>query len=167
MNKIEVQRKDFPEWKVTAVYVSQDGACLRCGRSLADGFQRHHKDSNRSNNSVENLELVCVACHRATFAKDSIDKHRDQERYVLDKLNTTIQNALDGKVAGAVVEKLVDACTMSLKVSRQVNELDQGVEYPPASIGIFSKFKEREAQLDSYVEGFRAGSLATQKVLKE
>jgi hypothetical protein len=43
-------------------------ACERCGklRPETDGFVfcTHHKDENRYNNSLDNLEVLCKRCHQ-------------------------------------------------------------------------------------------------------
>ena len=42
--------------------------CNRCGKDLTDAKRgewcSHHKDHNRSNNTIENLELLCKRCHQ-------------------------------------------------------------------------------------------------------
>lgn len=37
--------------------------CSRCGNNDARVLDAHHKDFNRRNNSVENLEWLCKNCH--------------------------------------------------------------------------------------------------------
>lgn len=38
--------------------------CERCGhKSRTSELPRHHKDEDRSNNSPENLEIICQSCH--------------------------------------------------------------------------------------------------------
>jgi hypothetical protein len=37
--------------------------CERCGYSKAEILQVHHKDRNRKNNELVNLELICPNCH--------------------------------------------------------------------------------------------------------
>jgi 5-methylcytosine-specific restriction endonuclease McrA len=38
--------------------------CVRCGRYKYPSRQNiHHKDENRLNNTLENLEVLCVRCH--------------------------------------------------------------------------------------------------------
>lgn len=37
--------------------------CERCNFSVLDILQVHHKDRNRNNNDVHNLELLCPNCH--------------------------------------------------------------------------------------------------------
>ena len=38
-------------------------ACQRCGGTTT--LQRHHKDKNPTNNSPENVEVLCNPCHAA------------------------------------------------------------------------------------------------------
>lgn len=45
----------------------------KCNRCFDESFMplnRHHKDRNRSNNSIENLEVLCPKCH----AKEHINE---------------------------------------------------------------------------------------------
>ena len=37
--------------------------CETCGYSKIQILQVHHKDRNRKNNELENLELICPNCH--------------------------------------------------------------------------------------------------------
>lgn len=37
--------------------------CERCGYDKYEILQIHHKDRNRKNNNIENLELICPNCH--------------------------------------------------------------------------------------------------------
>lgn len=37
--------------------------CERCGYFKYEILQVHHKDRNRSNNSIDNLEIICPNCH--------------------------------------------------------------------------------------------------------
>ena len=37
--------------------------CERCGYNKYEILHIHHKDRNRSNNNLENLELICPNCH--------------------------------------------------------------------------------------------------------
>jgi len=37
--------------------------CEKCGYNKHEVLQIHHKDRNRSNNEIENLELICPNCH--------------------------------------------------------------------------------------------------------
>lgn len=46
--------------------------CSRCGST--NELIVHHKDRNRSNNSVSNLELLCVSCHNKTHPLNKTKK---------------------------------------------------------------------------------------------
>ena len=153
---MESIRKNFPKWKVEAVYYAQDGVCARCGGSLEKGFHRHHKDGNPMNNSIDNLELLCPECHRATLG-DEIEKHRQMEARILEKLNTLIDYAFEGKLSGAQVERLLEAMKLALKISRKQAKYDEGLETPPASIVLLRKLKETKILQDIYLEGFKDG----------
>jgi 5-methylcytosine-specific restriction endonuclease McrA len=37
--------------------------CVRCGFSNILALEVHHKDKNRQNNDLENLEILCANCH--------------------------------------------------------------------------------------------------------
>jgi hypothetical protein len=37
--------------------------CNRCGFNNLKALQVHHKDRNRENNSLDNLEVLCANCH--------------------------------------------------------------------------------------------------------
>lgn len=37
--------------------------CERCGFAIHEILEIHHKNRNRSDNRLENLELVCPNCH--------------------------------------------------------------------------------------------------------
>jgi len=39
------------------------GRCERCGYSKVEVLQIHHKDRNKNNNSMDNLEIICPNCH--------------------------------------------------------------------------------------------------------
>lgn len=38
-------------------------ACQRCGWDIAPILELHHKDRNRKNNTLSNLEFLCPNCH--------------------------------------------------------------------------------------------------------
>jgi hypothetical protein len=47
------------------------------------------------------------------------------------------------RLSGAVVERLIEAMKMSLKISRSLNKIDQGIESPPASITLLKRCRRR------------------------
>lgn len=38
-------------------------SCERCGYNKFEVLNIHHKDKNRNNNNIDNLELICPNCH--------------------------------------------------------------------------------------------------------
>lgn len=55
--------------KLTAKVLSDAGRdlylCERCGYRGVQPLDRHHKDRDRSNNDISNLEVLCVRCHNS------------------------------------------------------------------------------------------------------
>lgn len=45
------------------LFREQGASCNRCGYNKSEILQVHHKDHNRNNNAIENLELICPNCH--------------------------------------------------------------------------------------------------------
>ena len=53
-------------------FESYDHKCNRCGYDkIVEVLQVHHKDKNRENNIVENLEIMCPTCHMEFHFLDS------------------------------------------------------------------------------------------------
>lgn len=48
----------------------KEAKCERCGNTTWEGqvipLELHHKDGNKNNNSLENLQLLCPNCHALT-----------------------------------------------------------------------------------------------------
>jgi len=44
-------------------FASHENVCNRCGLDEVGILQVHHKDRNRNNNKVSNLEILCPNCH--------------------------------------------------------------------------------------------------------
>ena len=152
-------RRMWKKWAVETAYESQEGLCAKCGANLEQtSFHQHHEDGDHSNNSLDNLTLLCPKCHHATFGEDNnpYTAHQEQEKRILDKLNNLIEQAVDPstKVSGASMEKLVDAMSLSLKVSRNVTDVDYGREYTPSSIKVQRKMAEQGMLVDKYMEGY-------------
>ncbi|MBS7250209.1 MAG: hypothetical protein KIH08_06410 [Candidatus Freyarchaeota archaeon] len=51
----------------------------------------------------------------------------------------------------------MEAITLSLKVSRNLNEIDEGIESPPASIALLKRMQETRMLQEAYLEGFKDG----------
>ena len=55
------------------------------------------------------------------------------------------------------MERLLEAMTMQLKLSRRINKLDEDLEKPPAIIIAQRRMIERGLLEEAYMEGFKAG----------
>ena len=60
--KINIIRKGWTEIEKEQVRIRQDGKCQKCGRP-PPRWEYHHKDGNRSNDSISNCEGLCPNCH--------------------------------------------------------------------------------------------------------
>lgn len=55
-------RRGWTELEKEQVRIYQNGKCNKCGRP-PPRWEYHHKDGNRSNNSLRNCEGLCPNCH--------------------------------------------------------------------------------------------------------
>ncbi len=59
---IELPRRGWSEQEKEQVRIRQRGLCKLCGKP-PPSWEYHHRDSNRSNNSLNNCEGLCPTCH--------------------------------------------------------------------------------------------------------
>ena len=144
------ERKDFKKWVTDIVYEQQMGLCVKCGRSLEQGFHKHHKDGDASNNSVENLELLCPECHGGEQYK-TLQQQRVKH---LQQIEDIIGLASSGEVSGAVVEKITELIKLGLSLE---NKIYNDVELPPVNIRLQSSIAVQELLLKQYQKGFEDG----------
>ncbi|MGB9855828.1 MAG: HNH endonuclease [Caldisericum exile] len=144
------ERRNFKKWVVDVVYENQSGLCIKCGRSLEAGLHKHHIDGDASNNSVENLQLLCPQCHRS---EQWVTLQKQREKH-LTQLDNLIDSAIAGEVNGAVIDKLVEAIKLSLSIE---NKLYGDVELPPISVRLQSNMLIQEMLLKEYKRGFEEG----------
>jgi len=53
------------DYRLLAKREKPSECCERCGYGKVPGIlQVHHKDRNRLNNSIDNLEIICPNCHQ-------------------------------------------------------------------------------------------------------
>jgi cytochrome c553 len=119
-------RKDFKAWATAIVYNVQQGSCFKCGKPLGKRFHKHHKNGDHSDNSVENLELLCASCH----AGEAYKTHIEQKKQALGNVEALIDKAIKGEVSGAATEKAIEAIKLQLSLIEQCypSELE---ELPP------------------------------------
>ena len=161
MNKQEKIRKNFTKKVIEEVYEENNGQCMKCGRSLLDGFIADHLDGDRSNNNKENCRLLCAMCNYgeqwSTLQKQKIE--------VIGKLRDLIQKAIDGQIAGALMEKTLDAIKLQLSLQKQVVDI-QLMEAPATSRIEYSE-AIAEYNLKEYVRGVHDGVLKGLEIAKE
>ena len=58
----KVSRRGWTEIEKRTVRESQDGRCKKC-KEVPPRWEYHHKDGDRSNNSLSNCEGLCPNCH--------------------------------------------------------------------------------------------------------
>jgi len=147
------KRRDFEPWKIELVYRKQDGACIKCGKPLGNRFHRHHKDKDPSNNSIENLELHCVACHGGEQYQTLVEK----KKQALKNVEGAIQLSLEGKLSGAAADKLLDAIKLGLSLSEQLYGGE--LEKVPVGIRMENYLVSSGILLKEYEKGYREGML--------
>ena len=118
VNKEKI-RKNFPIKIVEEVYEEQGRVCAKCDRPLIEGYVIHHKDGNNSNIEKENCQLLCSACHYGEQYKTL----QEQKKEVIGELSLLIKKAIDGQVAGALMDKTLDAIKMKLSLQKQVSDI--------------------------------------------
>jgi len=152
MNKKEI-RRDFKGWAVDLVYRLQDGICAKekCSKTLANGFHRHHEDGDSTNNSIENLKLFCAECHGGEAYATYIKKKKKG----LSDVEAAINMALEGKLSGAAMDKLLDAIKLGLGLTREI--YGKGMEQVPASIKMEQYLLSSGILLKEYEKGVKKG----------
>jgi len=153
-----MERKDFKKWITDIVYEQQNGLCSKCGRSLEQGFHKHHKDGDASNNSVENLELLCPECHGGEQYK-TLQQQRIKH---LQQIEDIIGLASSGEVSGAVVEKITELIKLGLSLE---NKIYNDVELPPVNIRLQTNIAIQQMLLKEYQRGFEDGLKTAYNIL--
>lgn len=93
-------------------FALKERVCERCGKSEWEGepipLQVHHIDGDRTNNSIENLQVLCPNCHALTdnYCGKNAKKRTAKEiiKEAEEKLNKKIQK--EEEKAKATTEKL-------------------------------------------------------------
>lgn len=63
---LDCQRRQLYKGRYRAIaFKNLPHVCNRCGKKVTIGTSNvHHKDRNRKNNDLQNLEILCRSCHR-------------------------------------------------------------------------------------------------------
>jgi len=172
-------RKDFEEWKVHYVYMQQESRCANCGGTLDYGmgtgklFEKHHANGDHSNNSLENLELLCKPCHMATLAKLDkdykyrYDKYLDKRTEIFNQIVTLTEKAMNKELAGTVISSTIELISMEQKALAEEYSMNRGVFYPPPSIKSMIYAKNMRNEIDAMKKGIEIGLSMIKEIVKD
>lgn len=90
-------------------------SCCRCGYENAEALEVHHKDRNRSNNEIDNLEVLCCNCHRL--------EHRANPRPRKKRLKPP-KRLVCFRISDALAECLAVRCSMRGQSMRGQSKTD-------------------------------------------
>ena len=153
LSKQEKIRKNFPIKIVEEVYEEQGRVCAKCDRPLIEGYVIHHKDGDNSNIEKDNCQLLCAMCHNA----EKYNTLQEQKKATIGEIATLIQKGIDGQIAGALADKLLDAIKLKLSLQKQVYS-DVLMEAPATSRIEYSE-AIAEYNLKEYIRGVHDGVL--------
>lgn len=76
---------------------SKNYTCERCGIHIINPFDRqfihvHHKNGNRTDNRLANLECLCIRCHSKVDETHRLNFSSGANRILLDEFNTCYPN---------------------------------------------------------------------------
>lgn len=141
-------RVNFPKEIIDKTFEKQGGACANCGTAFGyGGFQAHHADGDNANASEDNCQLLCERCHDAK----QWETLKLQKEKALRQTGDIVEAALQGKMAGAVIDKLLDAIKLELSLNQQLNGVDH-FDLPVSQKMAVSEAVE-QAKMDSYRQG--------------
>jgi hypothetical protein len=142
------ERKNFSTEDINSVFEEQGHACGNCGTVFGyGGFQAHHKDGDCSNNSKDNCQLLCERCHDGK----QWETLKLQKERALRQTGDIVEAALQGKMAGAVIDKLLDAIKLELSLNQQLNGSEH-FDLPVSQKMAISEAVE-QAKMDAYRQG--------------
>ena len=141
------ERKNFTTKVQLEVFTEQGGLCGKCGKSLMYGYHAHHKDGDHSNNDKENCQLLCRACHGGEQYKTL----QSQKEATIVEIDSIIKKGADGGLAGASIDKLLDAVKLKLSLQGQVYD-DPATEAP-----IEQRMRDYQAMMEYGIDKYASG----------
>jgi hypothetical protein len=111
--------------------------CARCGYDNSLVLEVHHKDRDRENNSIENLEVLCANCHKLEHDDDRRRK-RGRTKPLTNQVNARYPKDLLARIDAAAGEGkrsewILEACRMRL--DGRVAELADAGDLKSSSLG--------------------------------
>jgi len=138
---------------------------------LSAGFHAHHKDGDHSNNSYENLELLCIPCHYYKTVKqmqsNPLEEHKKLQRVVISGLLKAIEETVNKSIKGTDLERITAAYSKILVESWKEKGLAAEVQYPSGYITFIRNMMEEKLLEKTFYEGFKAGIKAGAEALKD
>jgi len=158
---MDKERKNFSIRIIEEVFEEQGRCCFKCGLSLVGGFNVHHKDSDSSNDNKDNCVLLCARCHDS----EKWNTLQIQQKEVLGELRQLVKKAVEGTIAGAVIDKTLDGINKVLNLQKQLYS-DPLLEAPAISRIEYSE-AIAEYNLKEYVRGVKEGVTIGLEISKE
>ena len=148
---VQETRKNFSITVINKKFEEQGRACGKCGNPILHGFHAHHIDADNSNDSEENCQLLCKTCH----ASEQYKTLQAQKKRTVESLDKLVAKGLEGTMAGAIIDKLLDAIKLELSLSSQLYE-EEYFSGPP-EIKLEYSYVIAENGLKRYEEGYLSG----------
>jgi len=144
-------RKNFLKESIDYAFKLQGGACAKCGLPFKTGFEAHHADGDNSNNSKENCQLLDERCHDS----EKYTTMKLQKERALKQTQDMIDLGVQGKLAGAIIDKLLDAIKLELSLQSQIYS-EEHFDLP-VEMRMETSIAIAEINLKTYQDGFLAG----------
>ena len=130
MNKKQelLPRNNFNKRIVDEAYENQEGCCAKCLKSISGGFERDHKDGNRSNNSKSNLQLLCHRCHDVVSGDPS--KRNEYELKLgkaMDNAHALVEQAVKGEGVGVTLQQAARLNEQMIEYARELYNIIQSI----------------------------------------
>lgn len=69
----------------TDVQIKAKGNCQKCRRYVGPLGEVHHKDGNRTNDKLSNLEFLCSNCHKKKTHKQQVQNALKKDKAIKSK----------------------------------------------------------------------------------
>ena len=147
LNRPRDKVKSYQALKIRLLKV-KGGNCERCGYNKYEILQVHHKDRNRFNNELDNLELICPNCHfeehylEKSWLKTLPSQERCRELVIRTVLKTVAPNRACGFESHPLRQLGNEAVGSPATRARQpfFGEISSHFEFSKAKSGIFLVF---------------------------
>jgi len=146
---LSTKRNDFSSTIVSETWQRQNGKCVNCGnRFERSEMQADHKDGDRSNNTLENCELLCQPCHSATFHSADRESYLADLGFLKEKIRLTIDLALDRKTNGTVIDAVHSLLKEYKILADEITKLSGGENVLLTEAPKSKEIQDLEAELE-------------------